>query len=336
MTTMTAIAALPKAELHCHLEGSAPPALVRQLARRNGVVLPEAMFADEERFAWDDFHSFLRAYDRACDAMIRPADFRDVIYDYLRRCAAEGGIYVEVFFSPEHALDVGMTYAQQVEALAAGIDAAAADFGIVGRMIVICLRHRGPDRALVMARTMLADRHPHVVGFGMAGDELQHTPADFAPAFRLVADAGYPCTSHAGEVAGAQSVRATIDALPVSRIGHGVRASEDPRLLDEIARRGLVLEVCPGSNIALGVYRDFASHPLRRLIDAGCKVTLNSDDPPYFDTTLGAEYAGAVERFGLGPRDLLRITRTAVEAAFADEATRRRLLDRVAAYEAAM
>ncbi|HJQ60665.1 MAG TPA: adenosine deaminase family protein, partial [Vineibacter sp.] len=187
-----------------------------------------------------------------------------------------------------------------------------------------------------MARTLLADRHPYVVGFGMAGDELQHTPADFAPAFRLVADAGYPCTSHAGEVAGAESVRATIDALPVSRIGHGVRASEDPRLLEEIARRGLVLEVCPGSNIALGVYRDYASHPLRRLIDAGCKVTLNSDDPPYFDTTLGREYAGAAQRFGLTPRDLLNITRTAIEAAFADDATRGRVLARVAAYEASM
>ncbi len=329
---MTTIATLPKVELHCHIEGSAPPALVRRLAARNGIALPEALFADEHRFAWSDFNSFLQAYDGASSAMRRPQDYRDVIYDYLRRCAAEGAIYVELFTSPEHALDVGMDYAAQLEALAAGIDAAEKAFGIVGRLIVLCLRHRGPDRALAMARLMLDQRHPYVVGFGMAGDELRHAPADFAPAYRLVADAGYPCTAHAGEVGGADSVRATIAALPVSRIGHGVRASEDPRLLEQIARSGIVLEVCPGSNVALGVYPDLARHPLRRLIDAGCKVTLSSDDPPYFDTSIGREYAMAADAFGLDAQDLLRITRTAIDAAFADADTRRRLSDRVAAY----
>ncbi len=326
------IAALPKAELHCHIEGAASPALVRKLAHRNGIALPESMFVDEHRFAWTDFNSFLAAYDRACDAMRRAEDYRDLIYDYLGRCAREGAIYVELFSSPEHAEDIGLGFPAQLEALVAGIDAAERDFGITGRLIAICLRHRGPERALWTARTMLATRHPYVVGFGMAGNELQHTPADFAPAFRLVADAGYPCTAHAGEVAGAESVRAAIDALPLSRIGHGVRASEDPRLLETIARRGIVLEVCPGSNIALGVYPDLAHHPLRRLIDAGCKVTLNSDDPPYFDTSIGREYAMAVESFGLGEDDLLHITQTAIDAAFADAETRRRLTERVSQY----
>ncbi|MCW5747266.1 MAG: adenosine deaminase [Alphaproteobacteria bacterium] len=330
------MAALPKAELHCHIEGSAPPDLVRRLARRNGIDLPDSLFADGTRFAWKDFISFLAAYDAACDAMRRPEDYRDVIYDYLGRCAREGAIYVEVFSSPEHVEDVGMDYAAQLEGLAAGIDAAEAECGIVGRIIPICLRHRGPERALAVARTMLAAPHPYVVGFGMAGDELRYAPADFAPAFRLVADAGYPCTAHAGEVAGPQSVRATLDALPVSRIGHGVRASEDPRLLDEIARRGVVLEVCPGSNIALGVYRNLASHPLRRLIDAGCKVTLNSDDPPYFDTSIGREYATAGHAFGLTPRQLLDITETAVAAAFVDRDTRRRLTARIAGHAASV
>lgn len=327
------IVALPKAELHCHIEGAASPALVRKLAERNGITLPESMFVDENRFAWTDFNSFLAAYDRACDALRRAEDYRDLIYDYLGRCAREGAIYVELFSSPEHAEDIGLGFPAQLEALVAGIDAAERDFGITGRLIAICLRHRGPERALWTARTMLATRHPYVVGFGMAGDELQHTPEDFAPAFRLVADAGYPCTAHAGEVAGAASVRAAIDALPLSRIGHGVRASEDPHLLETIARRGLVLEVCPGSNIALGVYPDLDHHPLRRLIDAGCKVTLNSDDPPYFNTSIGREYAMAADHFGLSERDLLRITRTAIDAAFADADTKHRLSERLTHHE---
>lgn len=327
---MNTVASLPKAELHCHIEGSAPPALVRKLAQRNGVILPDSMFVDEHRFAWEDFHSFLSAYDAACDAMRKPEDYRDLVYDYLGRCAREGAIYVEMFSSPEHVEDVGMSYAAQLEGLAAGIEAAEADFGITGRIIAICLRHRGPERALWVARLMLANPHPCVVGFGMAGDELRHAPADFAPAFRMVADAGYPCTAHAGEVAGADSVRATLAALPVLRIGHGVRAIEDPRLVEEIARRGIVLEVCPGSNFALGIYRGVADHPLRRLIDAGCKVTLNSDDPPYFDTSIGKEYAVAANDFGLTAAQLLDITRTAIEAAFVDAATRRRLHERMA------
>jgi adenosine deaminase len=327
---MTAIATLPKAELHCHIEGSAPPSLVRRLAQRNGITLSESMFADEHRFAWKDFHSFLCAYDAACEAMRKPEDYRDLIYDYLGRCAREGAIYVEMFSSPEHVEDVGMDYADQLEGLAAGIDAAEADFGVTGRVIALCLRHRGPERALWVARTMLAHRHPYVVGFGMAGDELRHAPVDFAPAFRLVADAGYPCTCHAGEVAGADSVRATLDALPVTRIGHGVRAIEDPRLVEEIARRSVVLEVCPGSNLALGVYRSVAEHPLRRLVDAGCRVTLNSDDPPYFDTSIGKEYAVAARDFGLTEAQLLEITRTAIDAAFVHDDTRHRLHDRLA------
>lgn len=177
-----------------------------------------------------------------------------------------------------------------------------------------------------MARSMVAEPHPHVVGFGMGGDEAKFTPADFAPAYRIAADNGYGCTVHAGEVCGPESVWAALKALPVSRIGHGVRSIEDPALVAELAKRGTVLEVCPGSNIALGLYPDRPHHPLRRLIDAGVRVTLNSDDPPHFHTTLGREYDLA----GLTEPQLRAITRTAIEASFADEATKTRLLKEAA------
>ncbi|MBI3452638.1 MAG: adenosine deaminase [Rhodospirillales bacterium] len=323
-------AALPKAELHCHIEGAAPPRLVRQLAARNGIALHANLFDGDDRFAWRDFSGFLDAYDRA-SACIRTADdYRDIMYNYLADCAREGAVYVEVFSSPDHAATTGIGYADHLRGLAAGIDAAAAEFGIVSRIIVTCVRHLGPERALDVARAMLAEPHPYVVGFGMGGDEQRYRPADFAPAFRLVADAGYPCTVHAGEMAGPDSVREALAALPVSRIGHGVRASEDTRLLDEIARRSIVLEVCPGSNLALGVYADTAAHPFLRLREAGCRVTLNSDDPPFFGTSIGKEYADAASRFGMGEADLLHITRTAIAGSFADTATKNRLLARIA------
>jgi adenosine deaminase len=313
---------IAKAELHCHLEGSIPPALALELAVRNGIALPDGLLSADGRYAWHDFLSFLEAYDRVCGVLRTTRDFADVLYSYLSRAAAEGAVYVEMFCSPERPLALGIPYAAWLAALVEAIDRAERDFAIVGRIIVICIRHLGPDRALAMVRGMIAEPHPYVVAFGMGGDEARFVPADFAPAYRLARDSGYGCTVHAGEVLGPESVWASIRDLPVSRIGHGVRAIEDPVLVAELAHRGTVLEVCPGSNVALGLYPDRNVHPLRRLIEAGVRVTLNSDDPPFFHTTLGGEY----DQAGLGKAELERLTRTAIEASFADEATKQRLL----------
>lgn len=315
----------PKAEIHCHLEGSIPPVLARKLARRNGIVLPPKLFDAKGTYAWTDFWSFLDAYDRVCTALKTPRDFGDVLYSYLAGAAREGALYVEMFCSPERPAALGISYAAWLEALAEGIDRAEREFGIVGRINIICIRHLGPERAEGMVEAMVVEPHPYVVGFGMGGDEAKFTPADFAPAYRLAHENGYGCTVHAGEVVGPESVWAAIRDLPVTRIGHGVRSADDPVLMEELARRGIVLEVCPGSNIALGLYPDRTSHPLRRLIEAGVRITLNSDDPPFFHTTLGSEY----DKAGLGERELRAVARTTIEASFADEATKKRLLKRI-------
>lgn len=316
---------IPKAEIHCHLEGSIPPKLAVELADRNGIALPPNLFDDKRHYAWKDFWSFLDSYDRVCTVLKKPGDFRDVIYTYLASVAREGAVYVEMFCSPERPAALGIAYADWLAALVEGIDDARRDFDIVGRIIIICIRHLGAERAEAMVRAMLAEPHPYVVGFGMGGDEAKFAPVDFAPAYRLAQENGYGCTVHAGEVMGPESVWAAIRDLPVTRIGHGVRSVDDPRLMEELARRRIVLEVCPGSNIALGLYPDRASHPLHRLIAAGVPVTLNSDDPPFFHTTLGTEYDLA----GLDERQLRGIARTTIEASFADETTRRQLLERI-------
>jgi adenosine deaminase len=311
-----------KAEIHCHLEGSITPTLALELAQRNNVTLPEALFAPDGSYLWRDFLSFLAAYDRVCAALKTPRDFEDVIYAYLAQAAAQGAVYVEMFCSPERPKGLGIAYETWLEALTRGIDRAARDHGIVGRIIIVCIRHLGPERALSIVERMVIDRHPYVVAFGMGGDEAKFEPIDFAPAYRLAHDRGYGCTVHAGEVRGPESVWAAIRDLPVTRIGHGVRSSEDPKLLEELVRRGIALEVCPGSNIALGIYPDRAAHPLHRLIAAGVKVTLNSDDPPFFHTSLGAEYDEA----GLDEKALRAIARTTIEVSFADAATKQKIL----------
>jgi adenosine deaminase len=313
---------IPKAELHCHLEGSIPPALALELARRNGVELPAGLFDGKGQYVWHDFLSFLDAYDRVCTALKVARDFGDVLYTYLKGAAAEGAVYVEMFCSPERPKALGISYDAWLNALEDAIDRARREFGIEARIIVICIRHFGPDRALALAQQMVARPHHYVVGFGMGGDEAKFMPADFAPAYRLAHEHGLGCTVHAGEVRGPESVWAAIRDLPVTRIGHGVRSSEDPALVEELVRRGIALEVCPGSNIALGLYADRAAHPLHRLIEAGVRVTLGSDDPPFFHTTLGQEYDLA----GLGEHALRHITRTAIEASFADAVTKAKLL----------
>ncbi len=318
---------IPKAELHCHLEGSVPPALARELAARNGLDLPPGLFGMNGHYAWTDFLSFLDSYDRVCGVLRKPRDFGDILYSYLQRSAAEGAVYVEMFCSPERPKALGIPYATWLGALIDAVDRARRDFGIEARLIAICIRHLGPDRALALAQQVVAEPHPYVVALGMGGDEGKFAPADFTPAYRLAHEKGLGCTIHAGEVRGPESVWAAIRDLPVTRIGHGVRSSEDPKLLEELVRRGIALEVCPGSNVALGLYPDRNAHPLHRLIEAGVRVTLSSDDPPFFHTTLGTEY----DKAGLDAAALRKITRTAIEVSFAEESLKTKLLKGMAA-----
>ena len=319
---------LPKAELHVHLEGTATPDLVRRLAQRNGLEVPEGVFAAPDRFAWRDFLDFLQTYDMAASVIRTGQDYRDITYEYLAACARDGVIYVELTASVDHARLVGVGDDEHWEGIAAGIDDARRDFAIEARILSSAVRNFGVEAAVAVAEHSAARPHPYVVGFSMAGDEAGYPPGPFAEAFGIAAEAGLGCTVHAGEWAGAESVRAAL-ALPVTRLSHGVRAIEDPALVAELARRAITLEVCPTSNVALGVFASFEEHPFPVLRDAGVPVTLASDDPPYFGASVAGEYAIAHERFGLDDDDLLEVTRTAIEASFAEPGLRESLRTRL-------
>ena len=318
-----------KTDIHAHIEGTMTPALMRKLSARNGREVDPALFRQDGSYAWTDFRHFLDTYDAAAHAVCTPEDYRDVVYDHFSGAAAQGMIYGEIFASPNHATASGMSYETMIEGLVLGLDDAERDHGVVGRIIVNSVRHHGLDKAIAAAEAAARHPHPKVTGFGMAGDEAFGAHKDFLRAFEIAADAGLGCTVHAGEVLGAQSVSSALDALPVRRLGHGVRAVDDPELVARLVAEGIVLEICPGSNVALGVYPDFASHPLRRLYDAGVAVTINSDDPPFFRTDIGLEYERASSQMGFSDVELAALTRTAIEAAFVDEATRGALLARL-------
>jgi adenosine deaminase len=236
---------------------------------------------------------------------------------------------VELNASPGHADLVGLPDAEHFGGIAAGIDDARRDFGIESRIIALVVRNHGAESAEAIARRLADDRHPYVVGFNLGGDEAGYPPQQFARAYEIASASGLGCTAHAGEHAGADSVRAAL-TLPVTRISHGVRAIEDSALVAELAERGTILEVCPTSNVATGVFRDYDSHPLGALREAGVRVTLGSDDPPYFGCSIGGEYAVAHQRLGVDEEGLVDISRTALEGAFAEDGLKRALLDRIA------
>jgi adenosine deaminase len=320
--------AVPQVELHVHLEGTAPPELVARLAQRNGLALPERLLNEHGRFHYTDFLDFLRTYDLAASVIRTGEDYRDITYEYLSDCAAGGAIYVELTASPDHAREIGLSDDEHLGGIAQGIDDARRDHGIEGRILISAVRNFGVEKALATARHAAEHPHPYVVGFSMAGDEANFPAGDYAEAFAIAAGAGLGCTVHAGEWAGPPSVRAALE-LPVTRIDHGVRAIEDPLLVAEIARRGIVLNTCPTSNVVLGVFEDFEHHPLPTLRAEGVRVTLGSDDPPYFGATIAGEYAVCEQRLGFNEQDLREITLTAIDAAFCDEELKATLRARV-------
>lgn len=319
----------PKAELHCHIEGAAPPFLVEAQARKYGADV--SAIIDGDRFRWHDFTSFLAAYDLASSLFRTEEDFSRLAEQYLSGLARDGAIYAEFFVSPDHAQKAGLSPTSYLAGLADGVKRANAKTGIEARMIVVGIRHFGVEAVEAAARFAARCGHPLVAGFGMAGEERFGDVEDYQRAFEIAREAGLGITVHAGELAGPESVRAALDHIRPSRIGHGVRAIEDADLVRRIAAEGVVLECCPGSNVALKIFPSWGEHPLPRLRQAGCKVTLSSDDPPYFDTSLGREYEEAARQWKMDAKTLLALTRTAVEASFADRRTKAALLAKLPA-----
>ena len=319
----------PKLELHLHLEGAAPPAFIRGLAAEKHVDI-SGIFDDRGHYAYQDFWHFLKVYEAATSVLQTPEDYRRLTLAVLEESAASGVIYSEIFISPDFCggrdLAAWRDYLAAIEAAAAE---AEAKMGITLRAIVTPIRHFGPEKAREVAICAAETAGRFVTGFGIAGDEKVLEPADYLWSFDCAREAGLGLTAHAGEWRGPDHIRATLAALRPSRIGHGVRAIEDLALVDELAERGTVLEVCPGSNIALGLYPDWRSHPIGQLHHRGVKVTVSTDDPPFFHTTMTREWDRLAEAFDWDQGVFDSLNRTALEAAFCDAATKDKIAKRL-------
>jgi adenosine deaminase len=307
----------PKVELHLHLEGAADPAFIRGLAKEKSVDL-QKIFDENGNYKYDGFGGFLSTYEAATQALQSPDDFKRLTQSVLENLAEHNIVYAEVFISPDFC--GGRDLGAWCEYLVAMQEAHVA--GVTLKGIVTCIRHFGPEKARETAKCAAETAGDWIVGFGMGGAEDVGWATDFAYAFDIAREAGLRLTSHAGEWGGSQSVWETVNNLKVERIGHGVHSINDLNLVRYLAETGIVLEVNPGSNVALGVFRSFAEHPIAKLRDAGVKVTVSTDDPPFFHTTMTREFEELEKAFGWGSDDFKRLNQTALEAAFCDAPTK--------------
>ncbi|MEM9247554.1 MAG: adenosine deaminase [Pseudomonadota bacterium] len=316
----------PKVELHLHLEGAAPPALIRAIAAEKGVDL-SGIFNTDGSYAFRNFAAFLKVYEAATSVLTTPEEFARLTRAICEELAEQGVIYAETFISPDFCGggDVA-AWRDYLAAIEDAAHAAQAAGGPILKGIVTCIRHFGPDAAKAPALCAAETRGEMIVGFGMGGDEGMGRQGDYAWAFDCAREAGLHLTTHAGEWGGPESVRDALDDLRVARIGHGVRAIEDPALVQRLADEGVVLEVCPGSNVALGLYPSVTAHPIAKLREAGVLVTVSTDDPPFFHTTLTAEYDALAAAFGWEEADAKALNVAAARAAFCDETTKTTLL----------
>ena len=317
---------LPKAHLHLHFTGSMRHATLLELAERDGIHLPDALVDDwpPQLSAADEkgWFRFQRLYDVARSVLRTPADVRRLITEAAADDAAEGGRWLEIQVDPSgYAARFGGITAFTDLVLDAVADASR-EVGIGMAVVIAANRTRHPLDARTLARLAAQYAGRGVVGFGLSNDERRGRTEDFAGAFTIARNAGLLLVPHGGELLGSESVRVCLDTLNADRLGHGVRVAEDPALLDRVVAAGVALELCPVSNVALGVYSDPSSVPLPELIAAGAQIALGADDPLLFGSRLTAQYATMRAAHDLSDAQLADLARSSIRASRADDAAK--------------
>ena len=333
---------LPKAHLHLHFTGSMRVETLRELAEKHGLHLPDSLMtswpprlsARDER-GW---FRFQRLYDAARACVRDEADMRRIVREAAQDDAAEGSRWLEIQVDPTSYAPFVGGITPALEIVLDEARAASAEEGTQVAVVVAASRIRHPLDARVLAR--LAAQHAgegpgSVVGFGLSNDERRGVTEEFARAFEIARRAGLALVPHAGELLGPAAVEGTLEALWPDRLGHGVRSAEDPRVLEMVAESGVALEVCPGSNVALGVYATAAEVPLRAIVDAGIPVALGADDPLLFGSRLVAQYESAREALGFSDEELARLALGSVEASRAPDSLKKTTRDDITDWLAA-
>lgn len=323
--------AIPKAELHIHIEGSLEPELIFALAQRNGVSLTyPSVEALRSAYAFTDLQSFLDIYYAGASVLLQPQDFHDMAWAYFLRAKADNVIHTELFFDPQTHTARGVPMATVIEGLSGACKRAESELGISSALILCFLRHLSEEDAFATLEAALPYRG-HFIGVGLDSSEVGHPPEKFERVFARCRELGLKLVAHAGEEGPPEYMWQAIDLLKVQRIDHGVAALQDPLLMAELAHTRMPLTVCPLSNLKLCVVDDLRDHPLKKMLDAGLCATVNSDDPAYFGGYMNANFEQTVQALDLSREDVVQLARNSVEASFVSEQSRREMFDRIAA-----
>jgi len=323
---------MPKAELHIHIEGSLEPELIFALAARNNVALPYASVEDlRAAYAFTDLQSFLDIYYAGASVLLHEQDFYDMTAAYLQRAEADNVRHTEIFFDPQTHTARGVPVKDVID----GIYRACQDSPVSATLILSFLRHLSEEEAFVTLEEALPYRDKYI-GIGLDSSERGNPPEKFARVFARCKELGFHLVAHAGEEGPPAYIETALDVLQVERIDHGVRCLEDPALVERLAREQMALTVCPLSNIKLCVFPAMAQHNLLELLDAGVKVTINSDDPAYFGGYMNDNFIATFEALPLGLSHAQRLARNGFEAAFLPAAQKQQLLAEVDAYFASL
>jgi adenosine deaminase len=316
--------AMPKAELHLHIEGSLEPELIFALARRNGIALRyPSVDALRAAYAFTDLQSFLDVYYAGASVLVTEHDFFDMAMAYFARAAADGVVHAELFFDPQTHTERGVAFATVIAGLSRACAQAKIVHGIDASLIMCFLRHLSEDAALATLKEALPHREKFI-GAGLDSGERGNPPAKFARVFARCRELGLHVVAHAGEEGPPAYIEEALDVLHVERIDHGVRCLESPALVARLARERIPLTVCPLSNVKLRVFPDLARHPLKKLLDAGLCATVNSDDPAYFGGYIARNFSETFAALPLNARDAYTLARNSFTASFAAEADKSR------------
>jgi len=329
------IRGIPKAELHLHIEGTLEPELMFALAARHGVGLPYASVeALRAAYQFDSLQSFLDLYYAGAAVLRDEDDFHALTMAYLRRAHDDGVVHVEIFFDPQTHTARGIAFAAAIDGIRRALADGEREFGISHRLILCLLRHLSAEDAMRTLEQALPYKDA-IVAVGLDSSERGHPPSKFSAVFECARREGFLTVAHAGEEGPPEYIIEALDLLKVARIDHGVRCEEDPALVERLARERIPLTVCPLSNVRLCVYESIEQHNLKRLLERGLCVTVNSDDPAYFGGYVADNFLAVQRGLGLSKEDIRTLAANSIEASFLPPAQKRALRDRLDAYVAA-
>ncbi|MCO8086875.1 MULTISPECIES: adenosine deaminase [Acinetobacter] len=331
MNQLELIRALPKAELHVHIEGTFEPELMFAIAQRNNIAIPyQSVEEVKEAYNFHNLQSFLDIYYAGANVLVHEQDFYDLAWAYFEKCAEDQVVHTEMFFDPQTHTDRGIAFATVINGLQRACDDAQSKLGISSRLIMCFLRHLSEEAAFATLEQALPYKE-QIIAVGLDSSEVGHPPAKFARVFAKAREYGFLVVAHAGEEGPPEYIWEALDLLKVNRIDHGVRSEEDPALMQRLIQDEMPLTVCPLSNLKLCVVQDMRQHNIRRLLQQGVKVTVNSDDPSYFGGYMNDNFIAITEALDLTADELKQLAINSFEASFLPAAQKQAWIEKIQA-----